>query len=87
MASAFSWISDHFLEIFGLSTLILHAAYFLLKGLEPVLDEARKRYMQIKSWKVESRPELPDSSIADASANIRTAQPKTRASSTVKTSV
>jgi hypothetical protein len=50
--SIVSWISYHFLEVFGLATLILHGLHFLLKQLQPVLAEARARYLYIQSWKV-----------------------------------
>jgi len=50
MAELYNWISHHFLEIFGLLSLILHALYFLLKHLQPVLEEGRARYLYIKSW-------------------------------------
>jgi len=46
-----TWLVHHFLELFGLATLILHGLHFLLKQLQPVLEEGRARYLEIKSWK------------------------------------
>lgn len=51
--NAVAWISHHFLEVFGLATLILHGLHFLLKQLQPVLEEARARYLQVRSWRRE----------------------------------
>ena len=50
MAEIYNWLSTHFLEAFGLGCAILHGLWFLLKHLQPVLEEGRARYLYLKSW-------------------------------------